>query len=349
MDSTALPRRIYVGGMQTSHVQGICIDTARKYMYFSFTTVLVKTDLDGNVVGSCGGLTGHLGDIDFNDYDGRVYGSLEYKAASAFYCAIFDAGRIDRVGMDAERDGIMTTVYLTDVAADFTADMNGDGIFDGNTADTPDHRYGCSGIDGTSFGPAFGNVSGDAARDTTDRLMIAYGIYGNTGRADNDYQVIGQYDYRDFKRYERPLTQSAPHKSGPAAPEKKYFLFTGNTVYGVQNLEYDAYTKSWFAAVYTGQKQQYPNYPLFRIQSGAPVSGKLLGQEGDADAQLLSLAEGAEHDGDLTGYRFPYGQTGLIALDDGYYYISKNGKKADGQYSDVTLWRWNGHDPFERV
>lgn len=345
MDSSTLPRHIFVGGMKTSHVQGICIDTERKYMYFSFTQMLVKTDLMGNVVATCGGLTGHLGDIDFNDADGRVYGSLEYKAAPAFYCAIFDVNRMNSIGMNAESDGIMTAVYLADVVDDFTADMDANGVFDGDTADTMDHRYGCSGIDGTSFGPEFGNERGGI----DDKLMIAYGIYGNVNRADNDYQVIGQYDWREFGKYERPLTQSAPHKSGPAAPEKKYFLFTGNTVYGVQNLEYDAYTKSWLTAVYTGQKKQYPNYPLFRISCAAPVRAKLLGQAKDEDVLMLTLCDCTEHDGGVTGYTFPYGQTGLIALDDGYYYISKNGRTDDGQFSDVSLWRWNGREPFELV
>ncbi len=35
---------------------------------------------EGNVIGTVEGFTGHLGDLDFNTQDGRVYGSLEYKA-----------------------------------------------------------------------------------------------------------------------------------------------------------------------------------------------------------------------------------------------------------------------------
>jgi hypothetical protein len=44
------------------------------------------------------------------------------------------------------------------------------------------------------------------------------------------------------------------HKSGPDAPEAKYFVYTGNTTFGVQNLEYDAYTGDFLAAVYNGRK-----------------------------------------------------------------------------------------------
>ena len=40
--------------------------------------------------------------------------------------------------MDAEKDGIMTAVYLKEVLNDYTAEG---------------HRYGCSGIDGTTFAP----------------------------------------------------------------------------------------------------------------------------------------------------------------------------------------------------
>lgn len=119
-------------------------------MYWSFTQLLLKTDLAGHVIGTVEGLTGHLGSIDLNGKDGRVYGSLEYKAKKTFYIAIFDVTKIDRIGMNAETDGVMTTVYLDEIVDDFTADMDGNGVFDGDTADTADHRYGASGIDGAS-------------------------------------------------------------------------------------------------------------------------------------------------------------------------------------------------------
>ena len=130
----------------------MAIDTAREYMYFSFTTVLVKTDMQGNVIGTVTGLTGHLGDLDFNDIDGRVYGSLEYKAQNAFYIAIFDVDKITRMDMNAETDGIMTAVYLPDVVEDFTARVG---------KDNTQYRYGCSGIDGVAFGPTLAPLLAD--------------------------------------------------------------------------------------------------------------------------------------------------------------------------------------------
>ena len=194
--SIYLPREIDGGAWSNGHVQGIAVDTERKYMYFSYTTVLVKTDLDGRVVGTVTGLYGHLGCLAFNNADRRVYGSLELKhdaigrgimkatgvtiaEEDSFYVAIFDVDKVDRVGMDAERDGIMTAVYLGEVVGDYSsADPNG----------LP-HRYGCSGIDGISFGPVFG-----APCDSPN----AYGRIRNTASrtARQRPSVILQYDWR---------------------------------------------------------------------------------------------------------------------------------------------------------
>ncbi|MQA97679.1 MAG: hypothetical protein GEV11_24775 [Streptosporangiales bacterium] len=40
------------------------------------------------------------------------------------------------------------------------------------------------------------------------------------------------YDTRNWRRYERPLSQDAPHRSGPKHHDGKYFAYTGNTTYG---------------------------------------------------------------------------------------------------------------------
>ena len=71
-----LPQSIPSGLWPYGHCQGIAIDKKREFMYFSFTTALIKTDLKGRLIGSVTGLLGHLGCIDFNDEDGRLYGSL---------------------------------------------------------------------------------------------------------------------------------------------------------------------------------------------------------------------------------------------------------------------------------
>jgi hypothetical protein len=346
-----LPAEVYGGAWPSGHVHGIAIDQQKGFMYFSFTNLLVKTDLTGHPVGSVTGFTGHLGDLDFNSRDGRVYGSLEYKDAKSFYIAIFDVDRITSLDMNAETSDVVTAVYLKEVVADYSADMDGNGVFDGDTALTADHRYGCSGIDGVAFGPSFGRKSGQ------DKLTVAYGIYANANRQDNDHQVILQYDTRDWRRYERPLTQADPHTSGPSHTDGKYFVFTGNTTYGVQNLEYDGFTGNWFMAAYKGIKPQFPNYSFFMIDgSKPPVVKPIAGQPSPERGKTLTLLPDGLYDPatGVWGWESS-GQYGLISLDDGHYYISQQGTiKEDGvtkQTAHAQLHRWTGTppSPFERI
>lgn len=359
MNMDRLPRVIESGEWTaTGHVQGIAVCPEKNFICYSFTTVLVKTDLAGNLIGTVGGLVGHLGCIDYNAEDGRVFGSLEYKndaigkgimktlgregealGENAFYVVAFDVDKIDRVGLDAERDGIMTAVYLPDVVADF----------EGKGENGADHRYACSGIDGTAIGPVFG-----APKDSPTMLMIAYGVYGDVTRRDNDHQVILQYDWRRFKEYEQPLLQGAPHHSGPTA-DARYFLYTGNTTYGVQNLCYDPATNYYFAAVYHGKKEHFPNYDMFVIDASvAPKEATLAGL--DEQGMMLSLAPvGAHHAPSGTcGFHFPWGATGMHALGNGCFYISqeRSTKTPPRVYaSTVRLYHYTGDAkmPFVEV
>ncbi|WP_030751903.1 hypothetical protein [Streptomyces sp. NRRL F-5135] len=342
-----LPTAVDGGSWKSGHLQGTAVDRRKGHMYFSFTNLLVKTDMSGKPIGSVTGFTGHLGDLDFNKGDGRVYGSLEYKAAKAFYIAVFDADRITRMDMDAQSTGVVSTVHLKEVVADYTADMDGDGDFDGDTADTADHRYGCSGIDGVAFGPSFDRAGGE-------KLTVAYGVYANTGREDNDNQVLLQYDISAWRGYEKPLTESAPHTSGPAAPDGKYFVYTGNTTYGVQNLEYDAKSGDWLMAAYKGTKTTFPNYSLFVVDgSKRPVLGPVRGQRPSEPGQNLHLRATGLHDAasGVYGYRAA-GQYGLVSLDDGRFYVATSGTTGSGENTRQTgravLHRWTGGtpDPF---
>ena len=264
--SATLPLTQNGGTWASGHVQGIAVDLEGGYIYYSFTNLLAKYDFSGKLVGTLVGWAGHLGDLDFNPADGKVYGSLEYKADEAFYIAVIDVSRLDRIGVEARETEIFRTVYLPEVARDYSADMDGDGQFDGNIADTPDHRYGCSGIDGVAFGPAFGETEGERL------LTVAYGIYGNIERADNDHQVLLQYDIAGWDRFATPLSEAAPHRNGPAAVNGKYFVRTGNTTYGVQNLAYDPALQRWFMGVYQGTKKAFPNYLLSAIAGRSRAS-----------------------------------------------------------------------------
>jgi len=331
------------GTWRTSHVQGIAVDVQGGYIYYSFTTLLAKYDFSGKLIGTLVGWAGHLGDLDFNPRDGRVYGSLEYKKDQAFYIAVIDVSRLDRVGLDATKSGLFRTVYLPEVVNDYIADLNGDGVFDGNVAQTPDHRYGCSGIDGVSFGPQFGRTDGPRF------LTVAYGIYANTSRADNDHQVLLQYDIADWGRYERPFTETAPHRIGPAAVHGKYFVRTGNTRYGVQNLAYDEAQQRWFLGVYKGAKPAFPNYLMFAVEARTPpMLGDLVGVpgpdgKGNEHGLLLALAADGLAD-PATGIRGwnQKADVGLQPVGAGLFYLAVNSGTPNAQTAKIILHRWTG-------
>jgi len=337
------------GTWASGHVQGIAVDLEGGYIYYSFTNLLAKYDLSGKLIGTLVGWTGHLGDLDFNPADGKVYGSLEYKADEAFYIAVIDVSRLDRIGVEARETEIFRTVYLPEVASDYSADMDGDGQFNGNIAGTPDHRYGCSGIDGVAFGPAFGETEGKRF------LTVAYGIYGNTERADNDHQVLLQYDIAEWDRFASTLTEAAPHRNGPAGVNGKYFVRTGNTTYGVQNLAYDPALQRWFMGVYQGRKEAFPNYLLFAVEARErPAMADLVGVPGQGGAEwerglLLDLAEDGLED-PSTGIRGwqQKADVGLQPVGGGLHYLAVNSGGDNSQTADLKLMRWTGdaQQPF---
>lgn len=347
-----LPKTIYSKEWRAGHVQGIAIDTERKYIYYSFTTMLVKADMQGNIIGTVTGLLGHLGCLEFNDKDGRLYGSLEYKNDSigrgilkqersnkqldtAFYVAIFNVDKIDREGLNAEKDQIMTTVYLPTVLEDYQAKVvNNDKQYE--------HRFGCSGFDGITFGPKFG-TSG-----AKHYLTISYGIYGDTERTDNDYQVLLQYDTKYWAKYEKPLSQDNMHQSGPAKPVARYFVYTGNTDWGVQNLEYDKTRNFWYLATYSGKKSDFANFTLFAVDGNiAPKKETLKGVDYCKKANVLTLSgRGLTDPNHITirGWHFPHSSTGLHALGDNYFYISHSKKNKPYQNCTATLYKFVGRE-----
>ena len=336
-----LPKTIDSGAYRAGHCQGIAVDLRGGVIYYSFTTMLVKTALDGRFIGSVTGLCGHLGCIAFNRSDGRVYGSLEYKndaigrgilrmlgggieISDAFYIAVFDAERIVRGGMDASE--VMRCAYLSEVAADYAAE------FTGRNGERLRHRFGCSGIDGCAIGPDFG------APDGPESLFVAYGVYSDPSRTDNDHQVLLKYDIGELNAAAAVLCQDAMHRRGPQTARAKYFIRTGNTAYGVQNLEYDRASAKYYMAVYRGEKPEYPNPPMFAAPAAAaPRKAPLEGVWPETDGLLLSLDEHGQN-----GLDFAYGQTGLASLGDGYFYISHEARHGDMQRTTVRLYRMRG-------
>ncbi|WP_116811160.1 hypothetical protein [Steroidobacter cummioxidans] len=334
-----LPLHQNGGTWNSGHVQGIAVDVQGGYIYYSFTNLLAKYDFSGQLVGTLVGWTGHLGDLDFNPADGKVYGSLEYGKDQAFYIAVIDAERLDRVGIEASKAEIFRTVYLPEVTRDFAADIDG----------KRSHRYGCSGIDGVGFGPAFGHVDGPRL------LTVAYGVYGDPGRDDNDHQVLLQYDINDWSKHARPLNEAAPHRSGPDTLQGKYFVRTGNTTWGVQNLSYDDSLQRWFLGVYQGKKPSFPNYLLFAVDARTPPkAGFLVGVphrdgKGWEQGQLLTLADDGLRDA-ATGVRGwnQKADVGFQPVGQQLFYLSVNSGGKGAQSADLTLMRWTGdaNQPF---
>lgn len=313
---TKYPEVIHLEGKKL-HIQGLALDKKEKCLYCSFTSAFFKCDLEGNVIGSVTGINGHLGAMTYEPKSKKVYASLEIKddeigrgvsdalgaerhekAASRFYVAEIDVRKIDRLEVPFE--DAMTLHPIEEVAKDYLDTVEVNGV-------TLEHKYGCSGMDGVAIAPGFG------AKGKEKFLYVAYGVYGDTTRVDNDYNILLCFRMDDL-----------------AKPVHKYFVKTGNTRYGVQNMTYDADSERLYLAVYKGSKSQYPNYSLFSLDiHQKPFMGKLENVPYEEnEVEQVSVTEGSF---------FKWGSTGLYSFGDGRWYISKNGKKDGCQFSDVTL------------
>ena len=341
-------KEVSIGPFQAGHVQGIAVDKKNGYIYYSFTTMLVKSDMQGHILGSVTGFIGHLGCLTFNEEDGRVYGSLEYKDdeigqgvqrmqgtnkkfPNAWYIAIFDGSKITRENMDYSQSGVMTTIYLPTVVADYEAVVNGN-----------KNRYGCRGIDGVTFGPAFGQKGGKKY------LTCAYGVFMDRNRNDNNYMVLLQYDTDNWKTYESPLTQDHLHTSGPASPVSKNFVYTGTTSWGVQNLCYDSFTGNWLMFVYPGNKPTFLNHNLYIVDGHkAPVMSALKNSPENEQGLVLSLVQDGLYDkySGIYGWESRYGATGAASLGNGYFYLTHNRVWEGKEYAEVHLYQWTGFTP----
>lgn len=364
---TDLPREVYVG-QQAQHVQGIAYDEEKNCMYMSFTSRFVKVDMQGNILGSIDRIQGHLGAMTFDPVGRKVYASLECKddqigqgiarklgvdvvTESVFYIAIIDVDKLTTLGADPETGDVLKTVCVKEACADYAAKVN--------VADTTlDHRFACSGIDGVTIAPAIGakNKSLSSARKLY--LYVAYGVYGDVNRNDNDHQVILQYDLKSLSRNARNVVFGTVHTDGPAKPLNKYFIYTGNTNWGVQNLAYDENTGDFFMAVYKGKKPQYPNYDLYAFSidqkpSKAALEGVPYWKKKERQLKLDDSMGQCDEATGIHGWRFKWGSTGLFPMGNGYWYISENKKdKETGTHScTARLYRWTGDakSPFAIV
>ena len=287
----------------SSHMQGICVDDDLEYMYFSYTDTLAKISMKtGEVVGTVSGFgTGsylaeggaHIGCLAY--YNGRIYGSLEYKSpGKKWFIISFDENAITEVGMDfMDMETGVDGILLADPTADFRNVLN-----DGDLIDSPDgfaqneenlgHAYGCSGIDGITFGTMPGDTSGKIY------CFVAYGIYKWTDRYDNNYNILKVYDPEDLDERYDPATGTGDkavrrfvYERGvnPVYEEDELlyaldtlYAWTGATNYGVQNLEFNKDTGDLEMYTY-GTTKSWENWTrkgLFIIDgSVAPVEREI--------------------------------------------------------------------------
>lgn len=348
----AYEKEIFTGYWGNNHCQGIAVDKKNGFLYVSFTTLLLKLDLQGNLIGSVDGLVGHLGCIALNETDGRVYGSLEFKNdiigrnvrknlgvdhahPDVFYTAIFDVDKITRPNMSAEKDGVMKTVCLQDVAALYKQSVTINGT-------TYDHRYGVTGIDGCAFGYLPGG------QDPKKYLLVSSGCASDVNRPDNNYQMIAAYDTDLWwDTVAQPLDQFHMHHTGPEKPDHRFFLYTGNTRWGIQNFIYHPETGDYYATVYRGAKPQFPNYDMFVID-GAVAPKEMPHECLDETIRVLSLKDVGQSQNGISGYYFPYGAMGMEPVGGDLFYIAEGGRNENGNFATIRLYRKTDHpdEPF---
>ena len=318
----AFPDSVIIKTFSREHVQGMAVDTLSRCYYMSFTTSFKKVDMEGNVIASVDSLNGHLGAMVFDPVSRRVYASLEYKDDEIGKLIARNLG----VSAHSREDiGFNIAVFNVDemTAPGTPAQKVMETFRVEEAAKDYKVRYGCSGIDGMALAPRIGRKGGKPC------LYVSYGVYNDVDRNDNDHQIILRYSLRNL-----------------AKPKAKYFVYTGNTYYGVQNMAYDPLTGNLFLACYKGRKPQFPNHTLFAVPVlQKPVKKVLKGLENDGAHLLLQLD--GQKEGFIPGWDFPKASTGFCTVGGGVWFNSSpvKTKAKGGQTCIVRKLIWTGDHP----
>lgn len=304
LDLGAWSTAVQDGG--AGHLQGICCDDDGKYMYASFTNMLVKVDMEtGEIVGSVVGMAAgsitsgaHIGDICY--YQGKIYGALEYKAAERWYICVFDCEKINALNMSYTTEGVMYALYVPQVGDNFKNELNAGEH--NNNPDSMGHRYGSGGIDGITFGTIPGkgydadhDGQVDAGTSTGDKkyLIVNHGPYGNARRYDNENIVLLVFDPDDITENNLQPFNETMLNADYAENQKLYykhkmFSYVGNHTYGVQQVEYDEGTGDLYLETYGRPAgSEFPQYSRFVVDGSIPLYLDTLevGQSVTADAE----------------------------------------------------------------
>lgn len=304
LDLGAWSTAVQDGG--AGHLQGICCDDDGKYMYASFTNMLVKVDMEtGGIVGSVVGMAAgsitsgaHIGDICY--YQGKIYGALEYKAAERWYICVFDCEKINALNMPYTTEGVMYALYVPQVGDNFKNELNAGEH--NNSPESMGHRYGSGGIDGITFGTIPGrgydadhDGQVDEGKSTGDKkyLIVNHGPYGNAKRYDNENIVLLVFDPDDITEdnlqpFNETMLNADYEENQKLYYKHKMFCYVGNHTYGVQQVEYDEGTGDLYLETYGRPSGcEFPAYSRFVVDGSIPLYMETLevGQSVTADVE----------------------------------------------------------------
>ena len=306
-----LPLSLASGSWDVRHCQGIAVDKQKGYIYYSYTHTFVKCDFAGNVMGTIININGHLGDICFNEEDGKIYASLLPPGKKALYVAIIDVDNLEEINLDAVGCGLVRTVHIHEIWNDRKTLVKFDNM-------EYTQKYGISGLDGVCFGPSFNTGEGNY-------LTIGCGMSTNTQRKDNDYQVLLQYDVEAWWNvYAKPLSRTEYHHSGPYTHNGKFFVYTGRTTSGIQTMTYFDEMNVWLLFVYKTRKDNFNKYTLFVVDGDIkPYKAELIGQPEPDEQYVLTLYPDGDFDkkNNIYGWYANQGNKGIEYMGGGLFYI----------------------------
>ncbi len=338
VDLESCMKNIYLGSwcagkpQGADHIQGICVDDEGKYMYASFTNMVVKADIaTGEIVGTMVGLaTGtlvsgaHIGELTY--YNGKIYAAVEYKASERWYIAVIDGDLITEMNMHYTTPGMMKACYVPQVGDAFVEEF--DAGEHNNTHSSMGHRYGAAGIDAMTIGKIPGggyDTDGDGVLDVADDKDYLFTVlvpFQNPGRYDNENTIFLMYDLESFTEQNLvPFSEDLLAKDYTAEDELLYkhkiFCYAGNRQYGAQQLELDKDTGDYIMECYGDSgKSEFPGVTRLVVDSSVPL-------------YMDEVEVGQSVTGDLSGY-----VTQSAAHTRAAYYTDYEDGDGDGDYNE---------------
>lgn len=267
---------------------------------------------------------------------------------------IFDCEKIDKLNMKFE--DVCTCVYvgapILELAKENGYDAEGNALSDEWLSLSG--KYGVNNsIDSCTFGPKFGVNDGKTyltmglgAPGQSEKVSVGGVEMSAADRADNDYQVIVQFDTSDWEKYAVPFAQISD-ATGPENFDGIYFFYYGAHDYSAQNLCYDRYTNTYIMSTYAlleaRQSAGFKNNCVYFIDATEAEEKSLTGN-GVETGLVLGAKYGIADGKGAVGYAFNELQVspsvGIVSMHDGKLYIASSKRKADWSenWAGLTLY-----------